>query len=158
MEVSETEYKYRERLPGAESAQRIWNVVAPLPSGLPAQEIMARAALKECQFNYGKGIVRNFKAKDEGKAFFYDGYAYVITTDPTLCAGGVTYRLKCIDSELESLEKATIAPLDKDTVDNDLALKYVAKHLAAARKELKAMKEHGFIPSSFGEENGKVDH
>lgn len=157
--MSEHEYKYKERLPGAESAQRIWNVVEPQgPAGLPAQDIMARAALKECQFTYGKSIVRNFKAKTEGKAFVYDGYAYVITTDPVLCAGGVTYRLKCIDSELESLAKAAIEPLDAETVNTDLALKYVADHLAAARKELKTMKERGFIPSSLGWENGTVNH
>lgn len=74
----------------------------------------------------------------------------MITTDPVRCAGGVTYRPKCIDSELETLAKAAIEPFDDEPVKTDRTLKYGAEHLDAARKEFKTMKDRGFIPHASG--------
>lgn len=136
-------------MPAAIAGDKVWEVVeATGETGLRGPDVQDQAHIKRSQFENGKVQVREFKAREEGKCFVYDGDVYVVTTDPARCAMGLALRLKSIDRQLRRLHSSICAPLAEEVVNSDPALRYLKRQLEAMMDNMELMRKSGFSPTS----------
>ncbi|MBF6412933.1 hypothetical protein [Nocardia cyriacigeorgica] len=140
----------KDPVPQAEAADRIWAVVEPTGDygGLRRNQICEQTQLTRSQFENGKAGIRDHKARDEGKAFIYDGDVYAATTVPARCAKAAILQLRRVDKQLRRMKSSTFEPLAPEVRAQDPALTYAVAKIESTVAEMTLLHELGFSPSS----------